>query len=288
MTISHPTSSESSGSRVEVALFSAVLRVRPRQLGDLLKRVLHVPRRAVRTLAGQTLSVDPISYLGFQLFRDGIYEPQMTRLLQTVLRPGDVFVDVGGNEGYFSLLAASLVRDGKVYCFEPQSRLQPVLEENIRLNDARSVEVHPVALSDEIGSVDLYLRPNIDTGASSVVRWWKVGSTKETIRTVTLDSIFERSPVSRIRLLKSDCEGSEPLAVRGGLGTIRRRIIEFIAMEYHPHICGADECDWVDAELRAAGYVLTKVNDQCVYHLPGLQDALAPLGDLRVGCRWNE
>ena len=88
---------------------------------------------------------------------EAIYEPQMTRLLELVLRPTDVFVDGGANEGYFSILAASLVGNGQVHCVEPQSRLQPILRENIRLNSARSVTIHSVALCEHPGEVKLFL-----------------------------------------------------------------------------------------------------------------------------------
>ena len=39
----------------------------------------------------------------------GIWEPQETQFLLDTLRQGDIFVDVGANIGYFSLLAARLV-----------------------------------------------------------------------------------------------------------------------------------------------------------------------------------
>ena len=34
------------------------------------------------------------------------FETPLTRAMLTLLRPGDSFVDVGANEGYFSVLAA--------------------------------------------------------------------------------------------------------------------------------------------------------------------------------------
>jgi predicted methyltransferase len=71
--------------------------------------------------------VDPVWVFGIALLRDGIYEPQMTKLLYTLLRPSDTFLDVGGNEGYFSVIASTLVPDGAVHCIEPQERLHPVL-----------------------------------------------------------------------------------------------------------------------------------------------------------------
>ena len=48
------------------------------------------------------------------------YEPLLTGYFVEHLRPGAVFVDVGANCGYFSMLAAGLVGpSGRVFSFEP-------------------------------------------------------------------------------------------------------------------------------------------------------------------------
>src|SRR5262245_48280046 len=50
------------------------------------------------------------------------YEPGVTDAIVTALRPGDVFVDVGANIGYFTVLAAAVVGDrGRVIAFEPHA-----------------------------------------------------------------------------------------------------------------------------------------------------------------------
>ena len=36
----------------------------------------------------------------------GIYEPEVAKLIQKSLRPGDVFYDIGAHAGYFTLIAA--------------------------------------------------------------------------------------------------------------------------------------------------------------------------------------
>ncbi|MGB0384279.1 MAG: hypothetical protein ACPGWR_05575 [Ardenticatenaceae bacterium] len=41
----------------------------------------------------------------------GVYEQPDTQLLQKVLRPGDIFLDIGANVGYYSLVASQLVGD---------------------------------------------------------------------------------------------------------------------------------------------------------------------------------
>src|SRR5947207_1964227 len=98
------------------ALYSTLIRIRPAQLGDLAKRALRVRRVCLLASTGQTFFVDPVSIFGIHLLRDGVHEPGMTRLLQQLLGAGDNFIDVGGNEGYFSVIAATLVGSGSVHC----------------------------------------------------------------------------------------------------------------------------------------------------------------------------
>ena len=65
----------------------------------------------------------------------GVWEPYETSLVLRLLQPGDVFVDVGANIGYFSVLAASLVGDaGKVFAFEPDPDNFQLLCANAELN----------------------------------------------------------------------------------------------------------------------------------------------------------
>src|SRR5262245_28776148 len=59
---------------------------------------------------GMVMELSPPNYfIGLPLFVFGVYEISGTRFLQTLLRPGMTFVDVGANSGYYSLIAARLV-----------------------------------------------------------------------------------------------------------------------------------------------------------------------------------
>ena len=73
----------------------------------------------------------------------GQYEPQETQLMSGLLRPADVFVDVGANWGYFSLAAAHWVGPrGRVVAFEPEPRLYRMLVTNVAANDIAWIEAH--------------------------------------------------------------------------------------------------------------------------------------------------
>jgi FkbM family methyltransferase len=254
-------------------LHSWLMHIRPAQAGDLAKRLLCIRRTVMFSKTGHRFLADPVSILGMQLSGAAIFEPHMTELLYLLLRPSDVFIDVGGNEGYFSVVAASLVGDGTVHCIEPQSRLQEYLRENFALNQSK-VTLHQCALADRIGAVDLFLRPSINSGASSMFRHWRVGTKSERVPCVTLDSFFREHSIERAKLIKIDCEGAEGLVVNGAAQVFAEGRADFIAMEYHRSICGARSCDDTHEHLTRFGYVLTTIPGLAIYHLPNLKETL--------------
>ena len=253
-----------------------LMRVRPAQLGDAIKHLLRVKRVETPLRGGGVLLVDPVTVMGMTLRREHAYEPLLTSAVSQLLRPNDVFIDVGANEGYFTVCAA--VRGAEVHAFEPQSRLRPVFEANVRRNCFANVHLHSVALSDREGSVDLYLRPSTISGASSIFRYWKLGDAMETVPTATFDSVAQDLG-RQIRLMKIDCEGAEEVVVRGSKNTIAARRVDHIALEFHPAIIGEQRCTAIDKSIREKGYVATVMGTTCFYSLPERTGDLAAVSE---------
>lgn len=266
--------------------YELLMRVRPCQLADMLKVCLRIRRQRVTTRTNHAFCVDPVSILGVSLMRAGVYEPAMTQLLYKLLGPSDTFLDVGGNEGYFSVIASTLAPGGAVHCIEPQARLHPVLRANFELNRSTNVVAHRTALSDQDGVADLFVRPSTNTGASSMFRHWKLGDATESVPCTTLDAFFDKNRLSRVKLMKVDCEGAECLVVAGGRSVLERGCIDFIAMEYHPSICGVARCRATHQAICEAGYCFRTVNGECVYHLPGHEDELSGLDETPDAYSW--
>lgn len=121
----------------------------------LRDRPLH---RLARTRFGATFAVDTQDLIQRYLYLFGVWEPHMTRWLQRRLKPGDVFVDVGANIGYYSILASRLVgARGKVVAIEASCGLPPhppaartaqrmrqhPRDQRGRLRPRRAADVHP-------------------------------------------------------------------------------------------------------------------------------------------------
>jgi FkbM family methyltransferase len=251
-------------------LWSSLMRLRPAQIAVLGKRLLQVKRGVLELPSGHRLWIDPASQLGQALLRDQIYEPGTLAILDTFLRSQDTFIDVGANEGYFTVVAARLVSDGTVVAVEPQARLQEVLDTNIKLNDADNVVVRRLALSDNNEGVVLNLRPTTNTGASSIHRVGHFGKKKEVVPTLMLDELLRREGINEVRLIKIDCEGAEEAVINGAQTALNRKVIDYILIDYHPHVGddGIARSKRVHGRILASGYEWDRVHGADLYRRP--------------------
>ena len=224
------------GDQMNLYVYELLARLRPAPLGSALKRVLGIGRRPVATPEG-TFWIDPVSNLGLCLLRNGEYEPAMTRTVKRYLCPGGTFVDVGANEGYFGVIAAKTIGpSGRVVLVEPQTRLRPVLAENLRLNDIANFVVEESAISDTAGTHTLHLAPDVNTGASGLSRGTRYRLRTQQVRTTTLSEVFAKHGIDRAELVKMDIEGYEYEAVFGSADLFRSRRLRALALEVHPSL----------------------------------------------------
>ena len=111
-------------------------------------------RFTARTVAGR-IAGSTRDILQQYLYYFGAWEPQVSSFIRDRLKPGDSFIDVGANIGYFSLLASRLVgRGGPVVSVEASPSIHHDLAENIRRNGAAIRAVNRAA-SDKAGVLKL-------------------------------------------------------------------------------------------------------------------------------------
>ena len=143
-------------------------KLHPAELVVFVKKCLRIRRRYF-SFNNLNFFIDPVSHFGLRILRDKMYEPQVTSFVEQLLLPGDVFMDLGANEGYFSIIASKIVGDnGKVFCIEPQRRLWPVLLDNFIANECHNIQLLPYAVGPEKGEAELILTPSINTGSSKI------------------------------------------------------------------------------------------------------------------------
>jgi FkbM family methyltransferase len=212
----------------------AMMGIRPAPLASILKRSLRIQRRVVDAKAGR-FYIDPVSNFGVGVQCERGYEPEPSHALRTLLRERDMFLDVGANEGFFSIVASKAVGStGHVIAIQPQSRLQEVLARNIRENDALNIDVIQRAISDDHGVATLSLSPDMNTGSSGIFRTTRYGVPTQDVLQTTLERLFQLLSLRSVRLMKIDIEGFQYEAALGSCDVFRAGIIEYLALELHP------------------------------------------------------
>lgn len=166
-----------------------------------------------RMVFGGTLQVDASDIVGKHIYYFGIWEPKLTRWIQRRLRPGDLFVDVGANVGYYSLLASKLVGDtGKVVAIEALPQTFSGLEQNLRKNKVGNVRTVNAAAWDKPDKVKIFTRQEGLAGSTTLMfEWadkWHLKKQLE-IDAKPLSAILTREEIQAARLIKIDVEGAE-------------------------------------------------------------------------------
>jgi len=212
-----------------------LLRLHPCELSVVVKWLLRV-RRSEYTLGKKRLWLDPASNLGVRLLAEGDFEPELGRCLQTLLQPGDVFLDIGANEGWFSICAAELIGPaGTVIAFEPQQRLWPVILKNLAINNVSNVSLLPYALGTLQGRQRLTLAPSTNNGASTLAaspreRLWPY----QDVVIKRLDDVDVVARYPKIKFAKVDVEGFEVEVLRSAGELLASRRVRYWYVEVHP------------------------------------------------------
>lgn len=152
-------------------------------------------------------------------FYDDFELEQRAKLFGAMAETGcDLFLDVGANIGYYSVLAAAKGLATKVMAFEPDARNLDQFRRNIDLNGVGDrVEVVPKAVAGSSGTARFLPGPAGSTGQSKLTA--EVGERTQAVDCVALDDAVQ---VRGQRVfVKIDIEGGELAAVDGMAGLIK-------------------------------------------------------------------
>jgi FkbM family methyltransferase len=180
-------------------------------------------RTKASTVWASTFDVDARDICGRFIYYFGIWEPNLTAWIQSRLKPGDCFVDVGANVGYFSVLASTLVgQSGKVISVEAIPRTFEVLTRNLVSNSVRNVRSINMAVWDKEETLTFFVSPDTIDGTSTAIpakaERWMLDLRCE-VRAAPLCSLLSPDEIATARLIKIDVEGAENRVI-SGLGSI--------------------------------------------------------------------
>lgn len=163
----------------------------------------------------------------------GLYEPTQTAWFKQCLCPGDVFIDVGANFGWYTTLGASLVGPtGKVFAFEPSPIASQVVEEMIEDSMLQNVILIKAAVGKENGNVSLFLPTTRHLHSPSIFQS-DPGFVPIQVPVIALDHFAPLINVPKVKLVKIDVEGYEPDVLTGMERLIKEKRIKNIICEFN-------------------------------------------------------
>ena len=211
---------------------------------------------------GFYMILTPSEHIQQQLFWYGYYEKTLGDLVKKILKPEDVFLDIGANIGYFSLLAANKEPTSKIFSFEPVKNPFEQMEKNISVNNIRNITTVNVAISDTNEEKELFISASDNSGMSSFQPPENFSGKKERVKVVSIDSWFKTAGLSRIDLVKLDIEGSE-LAALKGMQEVLQNFKPVVIAEINPETLGlfnlkpVDICEYL-TKLDFNGYLISE------------------------------
>lgn len=220
-----------------------------RCFADPYTNCVALPTRAT-TIFGGRFDGDLSGVVQRSIFHFGLFEPHLTEFLTDRLRPGDTFVDVGANVGYFSVLASKLVGDGgAVVAVEASPSTFTALRATLARNNATNVRAIEAAAYDCKAMLPIYHLPEESfTSGASIVR--AIGPQEALVAAEPLATLLTERELTNARVIKIDVEGAEERAIAGLLPAVHLlpRDVE-IVVEVLPESFHA-----VLAQLRERGF----------------------------------
>ena len=208
-------------SRVRVAgVLLALLRRFPLDVLSIVKSDL----RPVGRLDYGPRRIDMCVNSPWQLYRlrSCAKEPETVQWLESELRPGDTFYDIGANVGAYSLVAFAVAHgEATIIAFEPGFGTFAELCRNIHLNSAeRSITPISIALGDRTTLSEFHYS---ETTPGAALHNWDASAAGEThppelvLPTVSyrLDDLISALDLPLPNLIKLDVDGPESEVLEG-------------------------------------------------------------------------
>ncbi|WP_192346627.1 FkbM family methyltransferase [Algoriphagus sp. Y33] len=225
------------------------------------------------------MKVDIAKQMGNAIYWRGAHDWAPIFVLEKALKKGDTFIDVGANQGEYSLWAARKVgAKGRVVAFEPMQQLFDQLAENIRLNKSFHKTITPIklGLSDQKGEVILYSSADSNEGTNTIYNTEKFSIESGKIQLDTLDEQLKSLKINKVDFLKIDVEGAELQVLKGALNTLKQnRPVILLEINKDACIAGGYLPEDILTLLKPFNYSFSKV---------GLRGSLSKVNQLPNFC----
>jgi FkbM family methyltransferase len=236
------------------------------RVNNFVRRLLHrwVRRRDVTMRSGVGAGLRFNAGVSNPAYALGTNERPVQQAFARLLKPGDVFYDIGANVGFFTVIGARLVGPGgRVYAFEPVPENAALVRHNAEMNGFMHVTVIEKAVSRQTGEGELFLARYSGGSALSSVDT-PPPDLKEviSIEMVSIDDVIEQQAIEPPAVVKIDVEGAE-VEVLEGMARTLRDFEPVVVYEIDDEDEGAFNRKRVEcaAFLRARGYKITRLDE---------------------------
>jgi FkbM family methyltransferase len=219
--------------------------------------------------SGLRLVLEVDDKVQLEICRKGTWERGYLELAFALLRPGDVFVDVGAHCGYFAASVAHGRRECRVLAFEPNPRVRRLLEATRDLNRLDNLTVDDRAVSDSSRDMDFWVSPGAYHSLGSLLPRSRANR-RTVIRGVALADALREHEIREVRVLMLDIEGAEALVLPSSAPLLREGAVHALMLELHVDL--VEQCG-------KSAEALLAVLEECGFRVYNIRpSSLTPLG----------
>jgi len=200
--------------------------------------------------------------VGFEIFINGAYEPEIQELIIKLLPLNGCFFDLGANIGSIVVPVAKRRPDVKAIAVEAAPWVFAYLEKNILINELKNVQLVNNALFDEDDKELDFFSPEGDFAKGSLSPVFTKEGVK--VKSKKVDTIAKDLKIEKIDLIKIDVEGFEYFVFKGGENLLKSDEAPILVFEF---------VDWGEKQARGLepgsaqrlllemGYTLYEIRD---------------------------
>ncbi len=190
-------------------------------------------------------------------------EPGVRAAIRSLVKPGDVAIDIGAHVGLHSVIMGFHVgEEGQLLCFEPDPDLAAALQQTMLMNGYwRRARVINAAVADAPGRVAFHRVPH----SPESTLFPEDGTVERDVIDVEVTSLDAAlAPGSQVNFVKIDAEGAESRIFRGMQRVLKDNRRLSIIVEFAPqHFARAGETpDAFLDSLKKQGFEIFTVGDE--------------------------
>jgi FkbM family methyltransferase len=169
-------------------------------------------------------------YITRSILENGYWEKHSSELVHEILKKDKLlFIDIGANIGYYSLLAASI--GIKCIAFEPIQKNYSLFEKSIKQNNFQHlIKLYKIALGEEHKMVEFNIINHNMGGATMYDFTNKIEPDyKENVMVFIADDLL--LPIEQEMFIKMDVENMEVSVIKGMIQTLSKGKVKYLLME---------------------------------------------------------